>query len=680
MAIYLGLAVLAQLYSKHLPAGLAFAVVVTLFILVPGWQLSLWFFRDPPQNLLVRSASAIAFGLAVVSLPGAIAMALQLSVTMTSVLYLGVAAVAVSLVPPGNVSVARWLNFHLPKLDAQFLVAGALLVSIAAMLLFFAVDVGGRTAGTDAISSAAEVRLILDSEQMGPDTLGLWPAARYGFNGWVATNALFSLWTGIEPLDLFVQFWPYALLAVGWLPFFALAFSLRANTTFALTAATLQYLFFLSAMTDLPGGQPGLGVFLHRGQGFHFLSSLPVDKFLGWYFVGQVALVAVIYLLRKPKARAFGAVVLLTAGTLTIHPLGFTLVAILGSVFAAAYVIRYHRSTGVFVALLLLFAVLATTQIPVRQGYVEADAAEAREVTLNMHANQNSLIVFSSQHGIVMIHPSMILHPWMLASIAAAGFVLYSRRKSYDPAVLYVAGGVGAVLLLTVEPLGATLLGRVMQPNLLWRVFWGLPVGLALAVAAVEIRKLVPASSPILRPQHAYLGLVAIGLLATAIAAPSAHAHLEDRFATDLLSGEDRGNYMKARDIIPPGSVFLAAPWDPANILGPVFLNRSRGLTYRNGLCGELGPNAREDLSLLYWMLGNIGEEREAVADLLEWLTEKYGAAYLFARNEAGAFWLDFLGARLLLENEDFWLFALDPVSTAGEELPSHARACQALS
>ncbi len=675
VALYVGLAVLAQLYSKHLPPGLAFGVVVALFILLPGWQLSYWLFRDLSQNLLVRSATAIALGLAVVSIPGAIAMGLQLSPLVTGVLYLIATAGAVSLAPPSKI-----LPTRLPKPDAPLWAYVALLASITAMLLFFAIDVGGRAANTDAASTAAEVRLVLDAEQMGPDPLGLWPPARYAFNGWIATNALFSLWTGIEPFDLFLQFWPYALLAVGWLPFFALAFSLRANTTFALTAATMQYLFFLSAMTDLPGGHPGLGVFLHRGQGFHFLTSLPVDKYIGWFFVGQITLVGVIWVLRKPTVRAFGAVALLAAGTLTIHPLSFTLAAILGGAFAAAYVVRYHRSAGVLVALLLLFAVLAATQLPVRQGYVEADASEAREITLEMHADQNSLIVLSARHGIVMTHPSMIFHPWMLASIAAAGFVLYIRRASPDRAVLYVTAGIGASLLLTMEPVGASLLGRVIQPNQLWRVFWSLPVGLVLVVAAVEFRRLVSMLSPNLRPQHGYLGIVAVGLLAAAIAAPSAHSLLASRFAWVPLSDTERRNYAQAREVMLPGSVFLAAPNDRINVFGPAFLDRSRGLTYRTGMCGELGPNALEDLGALYSLMPTTTHSADvaALASELRAMVEKYGASYIVVRRQQDASLLqNELGLDPVITNGGFWVFALDRASAPAVAISSHAAACK---
>jgi Family of unknown function (DUF6077) len=437
-------------------------------------------------------------------------------------------------------------------------------------------------------------RLALYEPYFGNET-GL---SRVMIDGWLLEQAALSRVSGVDPIELVLDYLAPALVVVALLAFYALARILFRSEAAALLSGCLLALFYLVNL------EPSLLSF-----GGEFVGRLAEDKFVTRFVFLPVALALSVAFLesRKPRYLAFFA--LICCAVMAIHPVGIAIIGLSMAGFGLLHLalnLRRREAWAMMVALSV--PLLAVVLFPAAIVFVatgESLTAFLSDADINSHDPDvlaNMVFVrpgreriFEFRDGSYIMHPSLVLDPVVLGALLLGLPFLIRRLRRHLPAQMLVGTLVLISIVCYVPPIATFLGDNVVVPGQLWRLAWPIPLAALLTVGwlAWEATRRAQAglnSLGIGRRVTLFLPVVLVGAMA-AVAAPAVVAGAGDIYRT----GDVRSRCSPAepvfgwvRDNIREPSVVLAP--DAENTCIPAYSASANVVSLRGGLILDVLP------------------------------------------------------------------------------------------
>src|SRR3712207_3948152 len=422
--------------------------------------------------------------------------------------------------------------------------------------------------------------------------------SRVMIDGWLLEQAALSRASGVDPIELMLDYLAPALVVVALLAFYALARILFRSEAAALLSGCLLALFYLVNL------EPSLLSF-----GGEFVGRLAEDKFVTRFVFLPVALALSVAFLesRKPRYLAFFA--LICCAVMAIHPVGIAIIGLSRAGFGLLYLalnLRRREAWAMMVALSV--PLLAVVLFPAAIVFVatgESLAAFLSDADINSHDPDvlaNMVFVkpgreriFEFGDGSYIMHPSLVLDPVVLGALLLGLPFLIRRLRRHLPAQLLVGTLVLISIVCYVPPIATFLGDNVVVPGQLWRLAWPIPLAALLTVGwmAWEATRRAQAGLNALgigRRVTLFLPVVLVGAM-VAVAAPAVVAGAGDICRT----GDVRSRCSPAepvfgwmRDNIREPSVVLAP--DAENTCIPAYSASANVVSLRGGLILDVLP------------------------------------------------------------------------------------------
>jgi hypothetical protein len=479
LAATVALGVLALVLLVLLRAPLAslpaYPAVVTAFLLIvvlPGLVLARAVVREHGSDPLALVGFAPALGLALMAIPGLIALEAHLSLDDFALLYAFVAAAACGVATFLSTGGGREPAATAEPSNGGWLVAAMLAVVLGGVATtpYWA---GDRIAGDfDDWTYMAYVREYLDTERLNAEEpfigSGEPVSARMRSNVWVLSQALVADAADVSPYDLLFEYLPPILAVFAALAVYTFASALFGNRTVALLA------------TGFLLGYAFLDLAPQEGMGRNLFLRISEDKMVAGFVLMPLALSFVARYARRPSTASLAGLSLAGIALLVVHPVPLAFVAA-AIVALAALRLGLDRDTAGARRLAALLVPLALTSIwPfVLRQLLAGDVPEVFESASRFREEYHFVRLGA---GLVMGNYHLILHPLMIAAIAVAPLVWLAARRS--PGHQLVLAMSGCAVLLFFVPLFATAVSEVMAPQTLMRVPWLVPVAPVLAYGA----------------------------------------------------------------------------------------------------------------------------------------------------------------------------------------------------
>jgi hypothetical protein len=577
----------------------AFLSTLVLF-LAPGVLLSHWFLGEHFSGAaLVPVSFAISTG--IFGLLGVPMLILHLS--LGAYLLLAAAVLAAFLVA----AALRTLRGRTPAESK----GGALSASSFDWLwvpfaLLSTVLVGASGARAPFFYDDVWVYLAWVREFLSTDKLALYEPyfgnetglSRVMINGWLLEQAALSRASGVDPIELVLDYLTPTLVVVALLAFYALARVLFRSEAAALLSGCLFALFYLVNL------EPSL-----LSSGGEFVGRMAEDKFVARFVFLPVALALAVAFLESHKPRYVAVFALICCAVVAVHPVGVAIIGLSMAGFGLLYLalnLRRREAWAMIVALgvpLLAVVLFPAAIIFVATG--ESLTTVLSDADINSHDPDvlaNMVFVkpgreriFELGDGSYIMHPSLVLDPVILGAFLLGLPFLIRRLRRHLAAQLLVGTMVLISVVGYVPPIATFVGDHVVVPGQLWRLAWPLPLAVLLTVGWMvwEATRRAPAGLNGLgigRRVTPFLPLVVVGAM-VAVAAPAVVAGAEDVYRT----GEVPGRCSPAdpvfgwmRDNIKEPSVVLAP--DAENTCIPAYSALAKVVSLRGGLILDVLP------------------------------------------------------------------------------------------
>jgi hypothetical protein len=422
--------------------------------------------------------------------------------------------------------------------------------------------------------------------------------SRVMIDGWLLEQAALSRASGVDPIELVLDYLAPALVVVALLAFYALARILFRSEAAALLSGCLLALFYLVNL------EPSLLSF-----GGEFVGRMAEDKFVTRFVFLPVALALSVAFLesRKPRYLAFFA--LICCAVMAIHPVGIAIIGLSMAGFGLLHLalnLRRREAWAMMVALSV--PLLAVVLFPAAIVFVatgESLTAFLSDADINSHDPEvlaNMVFVkpgreriFEFGDGSYIMHPSLVLDPVVLGALLLGLPFLIGRLRRHLPAQLLVGTLVLISVVCYVPPVATFLGDNVVVPGQLWRLAWPIPLAALLTVGwmAWEATRRAQASLNALgigRRITLFLPVVLVGAM-VAVAAPAVVAGAGDIYRTGEVGSrcspaEPVFGWM--RDNIREPSVVLAP--DAENTCIPAYSASANVVSLRGGLILDVLP------------------------------------------------------------------------------------------
>jgi tetratricopeptide (TPR) repeat protein len=477
LATLLALAILVAGLFLRVPEPVAFAAAFALF-LFPGALISLVLLGDrlplPAHAPVAFTLSAGLFGL--LGLP-----ALVLHWNPSVYLSLAAGAFAAALVFAGE-RVRERLGGSITGPEAglspnwlwvPFLAAAGLLAYLSAVKV--------KQANEDIWVYLTYVREFYATDRLAfyyPYTGEEAPFSRLTVNGWLLVQSALAQVSGLDPVDLVLDYLGPVMILLALLAVYAVARVLLQSDTAALLAGTLAGLFFLVYMSGslfTPGGE--------------FIGRVAEDKYVARFFFLPTAVIVGAVFVRERRLDQLALFTFVCWSVAAIHPMGVMFIAIAVGGFGVFHLLANLRSVrewppvahlGVAVLSIGLppgFFLLATGN-PLLNRLATVNPA-TRDQLLDTWQRQGRLMEIGA--GSYIADPSLFTNPGILAAYAVGvPFLVWSLRRGSVAARWLLGTMVFPLALIYVPPI-ATLIGDRVGPWLLFRLAW--PAYLAATVA-----------------------------------------------------------------------------------------------------------------------------------------------------------------------------------------------------
>jgi Family of unknown function (DUF6077) len=380
-------------------------------------------------------------------------------------------------------------------------------------------------------------------EFLGTDRLALYEPyfghetglSRAMIDGWLLEQAAFSMASGVDPIEMVLDYLAPTLVVVALLAFYALARVLLRSEAAALLSGCLFALFYLVNLESSllsPGGE--------------FVSRMAEDKYVARFVFLPVALALAVAFVENRRPRYLAVFALICCAVVAVHPVGVAIIGLSMAGFGLLHLalnLRRREAWAMMVALgvpLLAVVLVPAAIIFVATG--ESLTTVLSDADINSHDPDvlaNMVFVkpgreriFELGDGSYIMHPSLVLDPVILGAFLL-GLPFLIRRLRRNLAAQLLVGTLVLISVVCYVPPIATFLGNhVVVPGQLWRLTWPIPLAALLAVGwmAWEATRRALAGLNALgigRRVMQFLPVVLVGVMA-ALAAPAALAGAED--------------------------------------------------------------------------------------------------------------------------------------------------------
>ena len=425
----------------------------------------------------VRLAVAPALGIAIMAVPGFIALEAHASLDDFAMMYAIVAAAACGLATLFAPD-ARPEPAHAPVPSrGVLLLAGLLLIALGGIATtpFWASN--RLSADFDDWTYMAYVREYIDTEHMNESEPFLGTDEdvnpRMRDNVWVAMQALVSDATDVPPHKVLLEYLVPVLTIAAALATFALTFTLFRNLAIGLLAAAFQLGYGLIDLTS------------HEAFGRNLYLRISEDKMFAALVIFPVALLFLVRFLPGRSIAAYAGFALCVLAFGVVHPVPLVFLVITIACLAAIKLLA-DRDLRILVPMAALIVPVALVSVwPFIQRQLLVDAAPG------LFSTEGSSITFRDEFhfvklgfGLLVGNYHMILHPLVLLSIALTPLVWLAARR--DLAHQLLAAMTAGALIAFFFPPFATPIAKVLTPQTLWKVPWMIPVAPVLAYATYQ--------------------------------------------------------------------------------------------------------------------------------------------------------------------------------------------------
>lgn len=295
---------------------------------------------------------------------------------------------------------------------------------------------------------------------------------RIQMSGWLLEHAAFSQLSGIEPVNLTLNYLPPALTAVAVIAFYPLALAVLEDTRAALLATTLNALLpvysYLMGFGPLPFNTV-------------FFVTIIMDKVAVRYIFLPVALALAIWFLKERKLRYLVLFAILCWSVMLVHPIGLVVICFTLAGLGLGYLAFHWRERSTWTGLASLALGPLAVVVPVA-AYVVATGTtliELRGSISNYYPTDPSAIgymaftqgrIMGLEGGSFILNPDNVLMWLTIAAYLGIPFLVWKARRSVVARML-----LGVILFITpllfFPPL-ATFVGTYIGPSQLLRLNW----------------------------------------------------------------------------------------------------------------------------------------------------------------------------------------------------------------
>jgi hypothetical protein len=419
---------------------------------------------------------------------------------------------------------------------------------------------------------------------------------RIQMSGWLLEHAAFSQLSGIEPVNLTLNYLPPALTAIAVIAFYPLAKALLEDGRAAVLATTLNALL------------PIYSYLLHFGPvpfNTLFFVTIVMDKVAVRYIFLPVAMAMAIWFLKERKLRYLVLFALLCWSVMLVHPIGLVVICFVLAGLGLGYLAFNWRERSTWTGLASLALGPLAVVLPVA-AYVVATGTsliELRGSISNYYPTDPSAIgymaftqgrIMGLDGGSFILNPNNLLMWLTIAAYLGIPFLVWQARHSV--AAQMMLGAMVFITPLIFFPPLATFVGTYIGPSQLLRLHWVIELTVPIILgwmlwALISYLGNRLSRFRATRDLAPFLPLAAAGILVAGslyFAAPEIKAHL----ARSAASSEGRAAASNAsclhpvygwmKENITEPSVVLAR--DRENICIPVHSANANLVSLRGGM------------------------------------------------------------------------------------------------
>lgn len=341
---------------------------------------------------------------------------------------------------------------------------------------------------TDTWAYLMYVQKFLELERLNSFTSGF---TRSTLSGWLLEQAAISRVSGMEPVNLTLDYLAPALVVVALLAFYSLALALFEGRPAALFSSCLAALFFVVYLSSSK-----------RSPGYELVGRIVEDKFFVRFVFLPVGLALAMLFLRERRLRYLGLFAFVYVSVVSIHPLGLVLIGISITGFGVVHLFLNLRSPGSWKSFGALAGVMLGIVLPPLAYLVAtgssllsgSSSTDPEKVELLVSSWQKQELLLKLGEGSYIMHPSFLLNPVILgAYVLGVPFLLWRVKRSLAAQLLL--GIMSFTAALVFLPPVASFIGQIIGPWTLWRVAWPISLASLLVVGWVSFEVLKYAGS-----------------------------------------------------------------------------------------------------------------------------------------------------------------------------------------
>lgn len=306
--------------------------------------------------------------------------------------------------------------------------------------------------------------------------------SRAKINGWLLEQAAISRVSGLDPVEMILDYLTPTLVVISLLSFYALSRVLLKNEVAALLTGCVCAAFFLAHLG------PGI-----HGIGGELIGRAAEDKLVTRFLFMPVALIFATLFLESFRLRYLVLFGLVVWSVVVIHPIGLPIIGLAVGSFCLVYLVVNLRRRRAWVGTVSLGAVLASVVVPpaillLVGGQAAAlysadiNSGDPRILANMVFVRPEWRHIYELGDGYYIMHPYLLLNPAVAAAyLFGIPFLLFHLRRSLAAQMLF--GILVFVALLVYVPPVATFFGnQVIIPGQLWRMAWPIPLAALLTL------------------------------------------------------------------------------------------------------------------------------------------------------------------------------------------------------
>ena len=289
--------------------------------------------------------------------------------------------------------------------------------------------------------------------------------SRAKINGWLLEQAALSRISGLDPVEMVLNYLTPALVVMALLSFYALARVLLKNEAAALFVSSVYALFFWVYLN--------FGVHTFGGE---FIGRAAEDKLVARFAFLPVALIFAALFLEHRKLRYLALFALVVWAVVVIHPIGLAFIGLSVASFCLVYLAVNFRERRAWTGTMALGVALASVVVPPAVLLLVGGSQAAALYSADINSGDPEILanmvfvrpewrhIYELGNGYFIMHPYLILAPPItLGYLVGIPFLIPRLKRSFAAPLLLGIMVVTAVLVY-VPPLPRSSATRSSYP------------------------------------------------------------------------------------------------------------------------------------------------------------------------------------------------------------------------